>query len=94
MSIMKTIECTPERLRALRATAGLSRAGFSKLTGIPVKTLEKWEARPDAAMASKPWPVACVVLEQYLLIQHLMERLHGKRPRAGRDNVERDTAEG
>jgi DNA-binding XRE family transcriptional regulator len=91
---MKTIECTSEKLRELRDKAGLSRAEFSKLTGVPVKTLENWEARSDAAMSRKPWPIACVVLEQYLLIQHLMERLHGKRPRAGRDNVERDTAEG
>ena len=45
---------TPDTLKAFRVSLGLSLAGFSAYSGVPVHTLRKWETgerKPDSASA-------------------------------------------
>lgn len=47
--------------KTLRITSGLTQEGLKKLTGIPVRTIQNWEAGK-----SQPPPYVLFLLEQYL----------------------------
>ncbi|WP_458459912.1 helix-turn-helix domain-containing protein, partial [Pseudobutyrivibrio sp.] len=44
IKMLDTTEKQVETLKKLRAKLGLNRTEFSKLVGIPLRTLEEWEA--------------------------------------------------
>lgn len=75
---------TAKAIKELRASTGMTRKAFSEHTGIPVRTLEDWEA----ARRTPPEYIPRLIAYQ-LKYEELVKKIEGDVQQAGGDLVEK-----